>query len=317
MVQELPSFNLIYQMTRVKRWAFTINNPTTDEIQHIKDLDQHADVTFIIAELENAETGTEHIQGYIEFKNRLRPNQAKNLISKRAHVEIAQADRNKNIQYCSKTNRLLIQTAQTEPTSQSNSNHSASRSDDFWLTMYKYIQTGPTHEEFAEQYPKFYLTSPKIDRLLAEQAGRTTTTFNGNLQEKNYWIYGPPGIGKSKWANSQAPPHSTLHKAINKWWDGYRHHDHQLVIIEDWPAEPTHMEQYIKWWADRFPFTAEIKGGSLVIEPAKWHLIITSNHSISEAFKHCTEADVNAIKRRFTEWNIETPEDIRLQTKLL
>lgn len=288
------------------RWCFTINNPNDEEIEHIKNGTSIPDVRLIIAELEHTNgEGTKHIQGYIEFQKRLRANQVKFLISKRAHIEIAQGSREQNITYCTKENNILINYQQEQQ------KHSQ---QNFWQELLTYIQSSPTPAEFAEAYPKFYLTSPRIDRLLAEQAGRNAEAYNGELQDKNYWIWGPPGVGKSRWANMQAPNQCILHKAINKWWDGYRHQDHKVILIEDWPAADTHMEQYLKWWGDRFPFTAEIKGGSLVIEPRAWNLIITSNHSIETAFKHCLPDDITALKRRFTEWQIEDNTDIRLTT---
>jgi hypothetical protein len=286
-----------------KRWCFTINNPTEEEKQKIIQLPSNPNVEFIIAEIEHETEGTCHIQGYIEYKNRIRINQIKSLLSPRSHVEAAVADRTQNITYCSKENNVIIQYTK-EP--------QQSGSHDYWGDLYRYICTGPTPKEFAEQYPKFYLTSPKIDKLLTEQIGQTAETYDGDLQEKNYWVYGPTGVGKSRWANNQRPGAQILHKSINKWWDGYRPYQHTMVLIEDWPKDNTHMEQYIKVWGDRYPFTAEIKGGSLCVEPKRWNLIITSNHSIEEAFQHCTETDIEAIKRRFRQWEIKDTQDIRL-----
>ena len=57
----------------------------------------------------------------------------------------------------------------------------------------------------------------------------------------------------------------------------------------------------MKIWSDRYAFNGEIKGGTVYVEPGRWYLIVTSNHSIDEVFQGAPEDDRNAIKRRFTE----------------
>jgi len=73
------------------------------------------------------------------------------------------------------------------------------------------------------------------------------------------------------------------------------------VIIDDWP-DVDHggdmLVQHLKIWADRYPFTAEVKGSHHAIMP-NFQLVITSNYSIDECFKN--EKDREAIKRRITE----------------
>ena len=53
----------------------------------------------------------------------------------------------------------------------------------------------------------------------------------------------------------------------------------------------------LKIWADRYPFSAQIKGGTLLkIRPTK--LIVLSNYEMEECFPN--EADLLPLKRRFT-----------------
>lgn len=123
--------------------------------------------------------------------------------------------------------------------------------------------------------------------------------FNGNLKNKNIWIYGPPRTGKTYMA-LHAISDSVYDKSANKWWDGYQ--GEKVVVIEDLdPEQSKYLAHYLKKWADRNPFTAAIKGGSMRVCPADYNLIVTSNYSIEECFN---STDAKAIKERFETWYI-------------
>jgi len=60
---------------------------------------------------------------------------------------------------------------------------------------------------------------------------------------------------------------------------------------------------HFKQWADKYPFPAEVKGGTIKLRPQR--IIVTSNYRIEECWvKH---QDYEPIKRRFTVHHHDIP----------
>lgn len=105
------------------------------------------------------------------------------------------------------------------------------------------------------------------------------------------WVWGDPGVGKSKYARKQG---AFFNKPANKWWDGYA--DQDVVVIDDFELEQKCLGHYLKIWADHYPFNAEIKNGSVTIRPKK--IIVTSNYNPVQIWEGDNQM-VKAIQRRF------------------
>lgn len=85
-----------------RRWVFTINNPTAKDMENLQNLGQDQKTKYLIFGEEKGEQGTEHIQGYMIFRNHKRFNAAKKLIGERCHLESAKGTSAENKRYCSK-----------------------------------------------------------------------------------------------------------------------------------------------------------------------------------------------------------------------
>jgi hypothetical protein len=85
------------------RWCFTLNNYTEECEKTL--LARLAPHKFIYGH-EVGESGTPHLQGYVEFNKKLRP--VETIAMPAIHWEKAKGDRGSNITYCSKDNNNVV-----------------------------------------------------------------------------------------------------------------------------------------------------------------------------------------------------------------
>lgn len=84
-----------------RKWCFTLNNYDKDEYEElVNSITSRNSYLYIIGK-EVGESGTPHLQGYIEGKNQISFNTLKN-INKRLHLEKAKGTQEQNYKYCSK-----------------------------------------------------------------------------------------------------------------------------------------------------------------------------------------------------------------------
>ena len=85
---------------RTRRWVFTLNNYSESEYENMIEYAVSKSQDFCIGK-EIGETGTPHLQGYIEFKGQISLKTLKDL-NGRAHWEKARGNKVENWKYCSK-----------------------------------------------------------------------------------------------------------------------------------------------------------------------------------------------------------------------
>lgn len=281
---------VIHRDMRSRGWCFTINNFSEEEKRKVSEMITHA--KYGLAEIEHSGEGegTPHIQGYVYFDNAQTFERLRILLGGRAHIEKALGNPQQNYDYCSKENTVFIKRElpiKFEKTP--------------FLQQYHDMQT-MAPQEFANAYPKlWFMHRDKVERIMIDSAMKNVIDYNGPLEEKNIWIWGKPGVGKSRWAASNGSYEEIFKKNFNKWWDGYNLLETKIVILEDYPCTPNGnaLVQHMKIWGDRYPFEAECKGSHLMVEPRRFFLIITSNYPIDRCFDQ--EDDKEAIHRRFKE----------------
>lgn len=264
---------------QARRFQLTLNE--VEMFESIKEyLVQHPKFRYIIACKENAPTtGHEHIHIYVCFN---KPVQLSMKKVHPAHVEKCFGDNKSNVDYIRKDGNVIFEQGEMPK-------GDVGSIEDQWNTLIEQIHTG-TVDKDSRMYARYHTY---VDKRLHEL--KPKKTYDGKLKHKNIWISGPPATGKSRAARYCDDKH-IYEKNINKWWDGYE--DQKVVLIEDIdPEKAKNLAHHIKLWADRYPFTGEVKGGSIRINPT-YNLIVTSNYSIDDCFN---ETDAEAIRRRMKE----------------
>nr|QXP07592.1 MAG: replication associated protein [Arizlama virus] len=262
-------------MSKQRDFCFTINNPTDSDYIELKHLEEEA--KFYCYGKETGETSTFHLQGFVMFSNQRTLRGVSRLLT-RAHLEKRRGTPQQAIEYCAKDG-------------------------DFYEWGERPIAGKTTKERHA--WCISMARQGYLDRIEVEEPGmylRYLSTFR-SLRERessiitadldNEWWTGPTGTGKSRKLWAEYPDH--FPKSLNKWWDGYENQD--VVALEELnPDNGKWIGSFLKIWSDRYPFNAEIKGGTLkLIRPKKF--VVCSNYSIEECFPN--DQDLLPLKRRF------------------
>lgn len=258
---------------------FTWNNYTEANEAQLKGLPTR----YIIYGYETApSTGTPHLQGHLYFNHPRSLTALRGLLAG-CDLRTARGDSLANADYCSK--ECNYYESGVRPTS---SREKGVKEKERWTTAIKSAKRGLL-EEIEEAAPDIYLrhyhTLKRIRQDFMVKPADLQSTCG-------IWIRGDTNAGKTHAATTAYP--DAYRKPRNKWWDGYQ--EEEVVILDDVDLNDSWCGSFLKHWADRYSFVAEIKGGSRAIRPAK--LIVTSQYKIEDIW-HSDKALCDAIKRRF------------------
>jgi len=260
---------------KFRNYCFTWNNPTPASEAFLKGI---AGVKYLVYGREIGESGTPHLQGTIVF-NSQRSKLAVIKLLTGCHIEVTKHII-ESIAYCKKDGDFFE--VGDEPQDQK---AQGLPEQERWKRIREAAEEGrrddiPDDVQFKHARTIDYL----YNRALSERKLDDT-------EQVMLWYYGPSGTGKSRKARTDHP--EAYLKMCNKWWDGYR--DQEVVLLEDFDKRHEMLVHHLKIWADRYPFPAEVKGGSRVIRPGL--IIVTSNYHPREIWGE--EESVAPILRRF------------------
>lgn len=248
-------------------WLFVLNNYTDDEVEAIQTFVSQS-CTYGCFGKEVGENGTPHLQGYFKLRKRDRLSHLKNTVSSRAHFESARGSGWSNREYCSKDGEFWEYGTPPNPPRKTRDNIAR----DFKVAF----DAGPDAlAKFAQDQPAaiYYSGHNLVRNALA--FARPTPRPGISVE----WIYGPPGVGKSRTAHERFPG-GFVKEPRTKWWSGYMLES--SVIIDDFGPKGIDINHLLRWF-DRYACWVESKGGMVPLVADKF--IVTSNFSPEECFK--------------------------------
>ena len=266
----------------VRRFCFTWNNYTElDWVLCSEFIKKYAKYGIIGKEIA-PNTGTHHIQGFINLQKPMRFSTIKQRLDSRIHIEKANGSDEQNQEYCKKAGDFF-----EEGTPQ----YAGKRNDlDAAISA---ISTGEITnlQDVAERHAAVFV---KYHRGIAALLQALQPVAPRNFKTEVYYLWGPPGTGKSRRALEEATEKcgtSIYYKPRGLWWDGYN--QHTGVIIDDFYGWIKYDE--ILKICDRYPYKVQIKGGFQ--EFTSKYIWITSNVSIDQVYRF-SDYNSAAFERR-------------------
>ncbi|KAL0152208.1 hypothetical protein M9458_051931 [Cirrhinus mrigala] len=251
----------------VKRWCFTVNNPTAEERRHIKEIITADTVDFCVIGNEVGDSGTPHLQGFVNLKVKRRLQTMKNWLSPRAHFEPARGSDLQNDEYCSKGGDIYLRIGQPVRERQRSDLQTA-------IAVAK--SSAGSLKSVAEACPTVFI---RYGRGIRDYINVMQFRPPRDFKTKVFVFVGQPGCGKSKMAADLCTGSSTYYKPRGPWWDGYDGHDN--VVIEDFYGWMS-CDELLRV-CDRYPCKVPVKGA--FVEFVAKNLYITSNRHVWEWYK--------------------------------
>lgn len=274
-----------------RRWVLTVNNPTEEEIDQLLNLSDGDLLRYACLGIETGESGTLHVQGYVQLKKPVRYRQVQTLISpdrpSQVHVEICRGSHDQARNYIANDDKE----GSFGWWEVGNATSQGTRAD--LMEVKSMIDNGKTQFEVANEYFGTWVHSHRA--LSAYQNLVKQNTIPRWRQLHVTVLYGPTGTGKTRRA-ADHPSFFMLNQGNGVWFDGYS--GQERLILDDFTGWMP-LAQLLKV-LDGYPLRLDVKGGTTW---AAWtEVILTSNlHPKDWYSPEVTLKHPGALERRLNE----------------
>lgn len=272
-------------MARTRNYCLTLNNYTEEEYESL--FTALGDkVNYLIVGKEVGESGTPHLQCYLQWFHGKTFSATKKLLGKRFHIEQAVATGFQNFKYCSKEGNFR------ELGKRPKDQQPGERNDLKEVT--ENIKTGKNIKQLLDNgIIANYQQLKYAETLKKYYEGRRST------KPTVKWYFGATGTGKTQTAYEEMetltdPDNIYVAMDTGKWWDGYD--GQEYIIIDDMRGDFLKFHQLLKL-LDRYAYRVETKGSTRQFLGI--YIIITSAYPPTEMFQ--TREDVGQLTRRIDE----------------
>lgn len=253
----------------------------------------------MVYQVEKGESGTTHLQGYLQFHNRKYFTTVRKLpFLEGAHFEVMRGTAAQARAYCMKEESRIEGPYESGTFSEGQ----GARND--LKKVAEAVASGTRVESIAHDSPATFVRyhhglhalQYTLDSVKAESELRFVKVLA---------LIGSPGSGKTRLPYDIFGG-SLIYKLNcntnqSLWFDGYR--SHPVLLIDDFKGWIRFTE--FLTILDIYPYRCQIKGGSV---QANWKVIlVTSNYPVAQWYEQ-EGVRLDALKRRIT-WTFEIPED--------
>lgn len=272
-----------------KYWCFTINNATAEEEKTLSLLTEKEDFLYVCYGREIGESGTPHLQGYLELSKNYRRAKLSKLIP-RAWLGTRKGTSDEAYTYCKKDGDFVEWGERSIP-------KQGARSD--LLSIKRQLDEGASIKDIAisdESFSTWIRSHKAFDRYVCLRAPTR------NWATIVYVLSGPTGVGKSRLAHYFGGVNLyTLADNSFKWFDGYTGQEN--VLIDDFTGKDASISMMLRL-LDRYPMQVPVKCSFVQWAPRR--IFITTNVLPETWFPSAEDTQHSAIRRRITKlWSIK------------
>ncbi len=264
------------KLIRKRNWCFTCFDVTDEKISQLRNLK----CQFIVFQKEKCpNTGSLHLQGYIELKNAKTLSAMKKFIGKELNLRAAKGTAKENIAYCSKEEsraKPFFFFTSGSPKKQGQRNE--------LISVQEELNNGASLDDIAESHFGTWVRYHK-----SFETYKNMKTPKRNWVPKVYVYYGPTGTGKSRLANLIL--NNPWRYTNGDWFDGY--YGQEDVLFDDFKSTDLPRERWLKI-CDRYPCDVPIKGSFRNWCPRR--IIFTTNYDPKDWYGRD-----KAVQRRITQ----------------
>lgn len=241
---------------QARRWCFTINNFTPQDVDRLAGLQGNDGVRYLVCGAEVGASGTPHLQGYLELRTPRRLNGVKDLLGNNGvHLETARGTAVQASEYCKKDGDVLVEFG-TLGGSQGSRNDLAQ--------VEELVRAGADAGTIAANcFGPFIKYHRGIERAISALA------VPRDWRTQVVWFFGPTGSGKTRRAHAESQALcggsvSWIADSTLTWFDGYRTNSKGVVLDDFDGRAPLALLLRI---FDRYPMRVPIKGNFLEWNP--------------------------------------------------
>jgi hypothetical protein len=244
---------------RARAWCFTVNNYDREVEEALQQLANDANTSYLVYGREvGAENQTPHLQGYIEFSTKKSFSRVRGALPEGAHIERRRGTAAEAATYCKKDGDFFEEGRISRPGRRSDleviRQEIKEGADDLTIADNHFSQWCQYRRAFSQYRNLLQSERPKVAPFI-------------------HVIWGPSGVGKSKYVRHMHPDERIYNWGGDRWFDGY---DGQPVaLFDDFDGTGLEFRMLLRV-LDRYKLRVPVKGGFVDWNPRR--IYITSNN---------------------------------------